>query len=89
MRIIETAYLILSMLSIILIMAGWHNIDLAWNISNAPDCMDYNGHIWQTKDDLHRSGSTMIFTGLMGLILFISLLYHIIGSDYSINLRKV
>lgn len=57
------------LLSIFLIMFAYHNIDLAFNMSNAPTCIDYNGFVFQSKIDLYRSGVYGLMVSICFLIL--------------------
>lgn len=64
-------------LIIFFIMAGFHNIDLAFNVANAPECMDYNGFVTQSKDDLYINGVYLLYGAVYtAFIFFIYLLSY-------------
>lgn len=59
---------VLLVLAVFLIMAGYHNIDLAWNMDSG--CMDFNGIIYQDRQGLYTSGLHLMFSAVVLLFLY-------------------
>lgn len=69
--------------------ASFHNIDLAWNIGNAPQCMDYNGIIWQSKDEMYLNGLNGVKASFMMFFLsFVILIIPHPRVKKTLNLRS-
>lgn len=54
---------------------GFHNIDLAYNMSTTSACFDYNGFIVQDKTTLYVNGLRMIQMAMVLIIAAILLLF--------------
>lgn len=63
--------IVLVALGMIILVGGFHNIDLAWNMSNAPYCIDWNGFVYQDKITLYLWGVKLILFSWLPFVLAI------------------
>lgn len=76
---------ILGVMAVFILMGGYHNIDLAFNLSVNSGCIDYNGIIYQDRNTLYFNGLRMVF---FGFFLSLLIIYDLLSVNHVIHKQK-